>query len=339
MAQTFGQVIPVTGPLNGFPGAYTRMGADTIIAARTVSPTTATFLQFGAGAVLIQNANGGFWQSLADFLGTATNAQYLQAYFAGVAGRNVKTTQPYSAYSQTSVTVVNTTATASSGSTSLTVASATGIVIGQSVEGAGIQPNALVTAVSGTTITISLATTTALASGTAVAFISNVSGGAIGYYAPGEVGEVLERGSIAVVVTNGTPAAGAGVYIRTVANANIAGTSVGDFEASYDNIASPPTVTTTIGSTSMTVSSASALAVGQAVSGYMFAANTFITAISGTTITLSVAAVATTSAVSGAVFSNTALLGSSSDPWLVFRTGSIDPNLISEITIKNRHAA
>src|ERR1035438_6414064 len=95
--QTFGQVIPVLGPLVGFPGQWSRTD-DTIIEARVVLPTSANPLSFGAGAVLIQSATtGGSWQSFADFLATATNAQYLQQYFAGIACRNVKVMQPYSA--------------------------------------------------------------------------------------------------------------------------------------------------------------------------------------------------------------------------------------------------
>jgi lysophospholipase L1-like esterase len=62
-----------------------------------------------------------------------------------------------------------TTGTASSGSTALTVASATGIGIGELVIGAGIPPGDLITAISGTSITLSVATTAALSS-TSVSF-------------------------------------------------------------------------------------------------------------------------------------------------------------------------
>jgi len=56
----------------------------------------------------------------------------------------------------------DTVATASNGATSLTVASATGIAIGQTVVAPGVPANTTVTAISGTTITISQATTAAL---------------------------------------------------------------------------------------------------------------------------------------------------------------------------------
>ena len=62
-----------------------------------------------------------------------------------------------------------TTATASNGATSLTVADATGILIGMAVTGSGIQSNTTVTSVAGTSIGISLATQSAL-SATAVTF-------------------------------------------------------------------------------------------------------------------------------------------------------------------------
>lgn len=68
-----------------------------------------------------------------------------------------------------SIRTVSTTATASSGSTSLTVADATGVAVGQSVVGTGIRLGSYVTNVSGTTITISAATTAALST-TAVNF-------------------------------------------------------------------------------------------------------------------------------------------------------------------------
>lgn len=67
----------------------------------------------------------------------------------------------------------STTGTASSGSTALTVASGTGIQVGQVVTGAGIAPNTTVAAVSGTSVTLSQNTTAAL-SATAVVFANSV---------------------------------------------------------------------------------------------------------------------------------------------------------------------
>ena len=68
----------------------------------------------------------------------------------------------------------STTATASAASTALTVASGTDILAGQAVVGNGIPANAYVTVVNGTAITISAATTVALAGGTPVKFTRTV---------------------------------------------------------------------------------------------------------------------------------------------------------------------
>ena len=305
---------------------------------RRYPPRPPRIFPFGAGAVNIPSAMGGNFQSFADFLATASNAQNLQQYFAGIAVRNVKVMQPYSALSQNAVNPINTTATqATVGSTTIVVASATGIAIGQSVEGAGVQANTMVTGVSGTTITISLATIAALSSTNVVLTSSTTP--AIGYYGPGDIAEVLVRSSIVVVVNGtGTPQSGLPVYIRTVANANLAGTSVGDFEAAADLATSSITITATLGSTSLTTSAGTGLAIGQMVSGPGIAPNTYLTAGSGTSWTISQGAIAavTTGAAS---FYNTALLGTVQDPFIVFRTGQIDSNNVAEVLIKNRHAA
>jgi hypothetical protein len=333
--QTFGQVIPVLGPNVGFPGQWSRT-ADSIIVARPVN--SATNLPFGAGAVLIGSATGGTFQSLADFLATATNAQNLQAYFAGIAVRNVKVMAPYSALTQSPGTVVATTASqATIGQTTITVASATGIVIGQSVEGFGIAANTLVTGISGTTITISLPTTGVLST-TNVTFTS-VTAPAVGYFATGLEGEVLVRSSITVLITNGTPQAGGAVYVRTVANASIAGTSVGDFEASNDVATNSLTYGCTIGSATFTTSAATGLAPGQYVSGPGIPANTYIVSGATTSWVFSNPATATIASGAALVASNTGILGSAVDPWIKFRTGQLDANNIAEVLIANRHAA
>lgn len=66
-----------------------------------------------------------------------------------------------------------TTGTASINTTALTVASGTGIKIGQVVTGVGVAPNTTVTAVTGTAVTLSIAVTAAL-SATAVSFANSV---------------------------------------------------------------------------------------------------------------------------------------------------------------------
>lgn len=336
---SFGGVVPVTGPLVGFLGNISRMGSERTVVARPVLPTTATPLQFGEGAVNIGNSTNGNYQSLRDYLGAnAANAQNLQRDFAGVAARNVRTQGTYLSYGQTYATPINTTGTASSGSTSLVVASATGIQIGQSVEGAGIQPGTLVTAVSGTTITLSPVTTAALST-TTVSFTTPIAGPVVGSYPQGVEGEVLLRGSITVSIAAGSVVENAAVYIRTVANANIAGTFVGDFEAAADLATSAITIGTTIGSTALTTSAGTGLAVGQMITGPGIPANTYLVSGATTSWVMSQAALATIASGGAMSAYNTALLGTPTDPFLVFRTGQIDSNNVSEVTLKNRHSA
>lgn len=69
------------------------------------------------------------------------------------------------------ITTINTTASATLGSNVLTVASATGIKIGQTVTGTGIPENTVVINVSGTSISLSYSVTSALSS-TPVSFLS-----------------------------------------------------------------------------------------------------------------------------------------------------------------------
>lgn len=52
-----------------------------------------------------------------------------------------------------------------------------------------------------------------------------------GEYAPKEAVTVVQRGSISVICSSGTPAVGGDVYIRTVADS---GKKIGDFEAAPD---------------------------------------------------------------------------------------------------------
>jgi YVTN family beta-propeller protein len=80
------------------------------------------------------------------------------------------------AISTTGATAANTTATFNSGASSITVSSATGIVSGQSVLGAGIAPGTTVSgSPSGTTVNLSL-DTTAAGSSTPVTFINPTPG-------------------------------------------------------------------------------------------------------------------------------------------------------------------
>lgn len=98
---SFGQVINVTGPNNGFQGTVSRFG-ERVIAARVFQPFVATNnLNFGDPTVLIPTATGGVYDSVADFVAhAAANAGLVAAYFAGFAVREVKTQLTYPAGSQ-----------------------------------------------------------------------------------------------------------------------------------------------------------------------------------------------------------------------------------------------
>lgn len=168
---------------------------------------------------------------------------------------------------------------------------------------------------------------------TTLTFAGSVAPGTLltGYYAAGEMAEVLERGSVPVIVTYGTPQANQPVYGRIVANASLTGTAVGDIEAAADTVST--TGTATSGSTALTVASGTGLAVGQLVTGAGIAAGTYLASGSGTSWVLSAATTADLS-TTALVFANTIQL-----PNVVFRTGVLDANNVAEITLKSRQAA
>jgi len=117
------------------------------------------------------------------------------------------------------VTGTNTTGTISSGSNSLTVASATGINVGDFVVGEGIAPGTTVSAISGTTITLSDVVGAALSTDPVAFYIANKA------LSPGLVGGQLCR---AWVNFNGTGT----VYIRNSFNV----TSITDKNTGYYDI-------------------------------------------------------------------------------------------------------
>src|SRR6185312_11506205 len=332
---SFGVAIAPNGPNVGFPGTISR---QYVRVARNRQVSITNGLAFGAGAVILPDAAGGKYQSLADFLATATNAQNLKKQFVGIAVRNVKTEFAYTSLVQSgNTTVVSTTASGSINTNSITVASATGIAVGQLVEGQGAPEGTTVTAISGTTVTLSANLTQAMSS-TNVNFTTPRSP-IVGFYANNQLADVAEAVSgITVNIPAGTPNANKAVYIRTVANSSLPGTAVGDFEAADDQAAST-TATATINTTSLTVASATGIAVGQQVGGNAnIQDNTFVTAVSGTTITISLAVTGALS-TTAVTFSNMCLLGGLTDPWIRFTTGQIDENFISEVSILNRHGA
>jgi hypothetical protein len=156
----------------------------------------------------------------------------------------------------------------------------------------------------------------------------------VGYYVPGEMGEILERGSMTVPLAAGVPLSQGQVYTRLALNSAVPGGTVGDIEAappSSDTIST--TGTASSGSTALTVASGTGLKAGQSVSGAGIAPGTSIAAVTGTAVTLSLATTAALSATP-VVFSNVVAL-----PNCVFRTGFVDANNKVEITLKIRNAA
>jgi hypothetical protein len=339
---SFGVAIPVTGPNNGFPGSVTRMGDRQIMAKPVDASASAAGIPFGAPVIEKPGTTGGTFLSVADYIAAAaTNIALVQQNFVGIAVRNVQTQYAYtSLYASTGTTVVSTTATqATVGATTIVVALATNITVGMAVEGAGIASGTLVTGISGTTITISLGTLAAIPALTAVQFTQTLAAGVIGAYVANQQAEPLIDGSILVAITNGvTPSSNTAVYIRALANANLPGTSVGDCEGTDDVATTTPTTSTTVGSTTLTTSTGTGVAIGQRVTAPGIPANTYITAGSSTTWTISNAATATTT-TQAASFSNMILLGDSVNPWIRFRTGNPDQNDVFEVTILARHAA
>jgi hypothetical protein len=173
---------------------------------------------------------------------------------------------------------------------------------------------------------------------TAVTYGSGITPGvlSVGYYQPGEEGEVLEMGSVPVVIAAGTPQSQQPVYTRlALNNAAVPAGTVGDFEAtppSSDTIAT--TGTASAASTALTVASGTGIQKGQAVSGAGIAPGTSVTNVSGTAVTLSLNTTAALS-TTAVTFSNVVAL-----PNTVFRTGYQDSStLVAEITIKIRNVA
>lgn len=216
---SFGSVIPVTGLNIGFPGQVSRTG-EMVIAARQANSSNAHNISFGQAVMLLGDTMGGTLISAAD-------------WFASGGGYSVGTASTHS----------NTTVD--------TLAFNAAVSIGQYIFGTGIPVGATITAVTPTSITISKAATSTGA-GVAI-YVASFDGIAVrevktnvtsylnmeqtgsntpvvGYYAPGEITEVLERGSIAAQINGGNVFAGAPVMIRLVLNGSIPAGVVGGLE-------------------------------------------------------------------------------------------------------------
>ena len=164
----------------------------------------------------------------------------------------------------------------------------------------------------------------------------------VGYYAPNSMAEVLERGSMTVLLTVGAPNAEAQVYTRVVQNlTNVPGTTIGDWEtnpAATDLFTLTGVTGVAAGQTALTLT-ATGVYVGQVVSGPGIVPGTYVVSGTGTAgsysaIVLSQAITTALTNTSPLTFSNLVAL-----PNVVTRTGYVDANNMVEITIKNRNAA
>jgi hypothetical protein len=168
----------------------------------------------------------------------------------------------------------------------------------------------------------------------------------LGYYSPGQLAEVLQRGSMTVLLSVGAPSTEDQVYTRIALNANVAAGLIGDYETNpasstaTGDLFTVNTPTATVNSTTLTLPTAYAgIQVGMLVSGPGIAPNTYVAAGTGTAgaytaVTLSNATQQAIAAGVPITFSNLFAL-----PGCVIRTGDVDSNSMVEITYKNRVAA
>ena len=223
------------------------------------------------------------------------------------------------------------------GATTIVVASATSLVVGMTVEGAGIAAGTAITGISGTTITISLGTTAALSS-TTVNFTQTLTQGVTGFYVVNQQADILLNGSMVVNIPAGTPQANLPVYIRALANANLPGTAVGDIEAADDVATTTPTTTDHRRQCHPDDFDRNRRRYRSACNGAGYSDEHLYHRRLRHILDDFQPATATTS-TQAASFSNMILLGDSVNPWIRFRTGNPDQNDVFEVTVLVRHAA
>lgn len=158
----------------------------------------------------------------------------------------------------------------------------------------------------------------------------------VGYYAPANMADVLERGSGTVVLSVGAPANGAQLYTRVVLNGAVAAGLIGDWETNpaATDLFSTTATAAAIG-TAVTIASAANTKNGQVVSGFGIAPGSYVVSGGGTTaIVLNQNTTAIIPGGTPITFSNLVAL-----PNVVARTGKVDANSMLEITLKVRNAA
>jgi hypothetical protein len=152
----------------------------------------------------------------------------------------------------------------------------------------------------------------------------------VGYYSPGQMCDVMTRGSITVKLGVKTGAlAGGPVYLRILVDAAVS-SALGSLEAQPD-VCLATTMTGATITNSIVVASYTNLANGMIVTGYGIPDGTYITNVSTTTITLSQNITSIIPAGTPVTFAWTLML-----PDVIFRTGVVDANNVAEITIESR---
>jgi hypothetical protein len=108
----FGTVLPVTGLNNGYLGQVSRLGERVITARPAINIVGSTPIAFGAPVVIVPNATSGLgdtYQNIADYIagGGAITSANINARFAGVANREVKTNVQFTSLFATNNATIN----------------------------------------------------------------------------------------------------------------------------------------------------------------------------------------------------------------------------------------
>ena len=276
----------ITGGIGQNVGALTKNGSGTLTLGGTSTPSFGGVILITGGSLVIPS-------------GSAINAS----------GAQVNDT---------------TSAANTSGSPTLTFVSTTGLAIGQTVTGnAGIPAGATIIGLTGTTVTLSANTTTAVpasaaltfsaralgttdttsaanTSGTATLTFASTTGLAIGQSVAGDPG--IPAGAFITAINNTT-----GVVTLSANTTSAVASGAALTFSNLNEIASTSAAQSAAGAT-LNFASTAGLAIGQVVTGASIPAGTFITALTATTVTLSQSTTAIVASGAALTFSNNNLV-------------------------------
>ncbi|OYW30456.1 MAG: hypothetical protein B7Z47_03580, partial [Chthoniobacter sp. 12-60-6] len=204
------------------------------------------------------------------------------------------TASSYAAAARAPGATVTTSAATAIGGTVLNFASTTGLVVGQPVFGTGIAPGSFISALTSTTVTLSVGTSAAVASAAAIVFGGSAA-------AVTTIPTVSTSGSTATASTSITLASTAGLNVGMVVSGSAglpAGATITAINSSTNTITLSAATTAVIAAATaltfngaantnvVTVTNATGLIVGQSVTGTNVPAGTVITAIYGNNVVL-----------------------------------------------------